>query len=291
MMRSIPALILDYGSSGVGKTTNALYSFPNALFIGTRGAFHSSVHLCGYTPTTVDAKTIADATAKVREVSKNGKHDAVVVDDFSFLAEQTIALYEKKYSGFKMWSAIRDDVLGFRNTAREANCHVLLNCWQKSPQTKPDGTFVRGGPMLSGKLPEQLPAMCDMVLQCSHDSMRKPWGGVYKCEQSTRWVMKDRFNICYSLSPAPMNTSEILRAAGYTISRHKDLPWQEKVVEEFSQRLDAAGHALYDTANTLFAQLIQAGIEHKAARWTLRDALDRVVIRRALQSTSTRFIA
>ena len=290
-MQMLPALVLSYGPSGSGKTTDNVYSFPNGLYIATRGALLPAFHVCGYVPDSVEAATIDDATRKLKEATKSGRYDAVIVDDFSFLAEQTMANYEKRYSGFKMWGALRDSTLAFRNAARHANCHVILNCWQKAPQTKPDGTFVRGGPLLSGKLPEQMPAMCDLVLQCGQDPMRKPWSGVYKCEHSTRYVMKDRFNICYTMSPAPMNMGEILRAAGFEISRHKSLPWQEDVVEQFSQQLDAAGHALYDTANTLFGQLVNAKIEPKAARWTLRDALDRVVIRRALLNNNSRFIA
>lgn len=288
--RTVPALVLTYGPSGSGKTTDSGFAFPNALFIASRGSLTSISSECGYEPKMVDAQTIDEATARLREASN--KVDAVVVDDYSFLAEQTFADYEKKYSGFKMWGALRDATLAFRNAARYAGCHVMLNCWEQAPKTRTDGSFLRGGPMLSGRLPEQMPAMCDLVLRCGHDSMRKPWTGTYKCEYSPRYVQKDRFGICYALSPAPMNLGEILRAAGYSISRRPDLPWQEEVVEQFSQELlSTSSSAFVKTANDLYGKLVSAGIDPIAARWTLRDAADRTVIRRALNNRNARFIA
>ena len=284
------ALVMIYGSSGSGKTTDCGYSFPNGLFIAARGALQSIRHTCGYEPATIEATTIDDATKTLTKVTQQGgKYDAIVIDDFSFLAEQTMAFWEKKTSGFTLFKKLRDSVLGFRNAARYANAHVVLNCWIQPPKTKNDGSYVRGGPMLSGKLPEQVPAMCDLVLQCSEDQGRQPWKGTYKCDYNSKYVMKDRFGLCYALSPAPMNLGEILRQAGYDISRLKSLPWQEEVVEKFSMELESSSD-VYGKANELYAQLLSKGIDYRAAQWTLRDALDRMTIRRALSTQHARFV-
>lgn len=284
------AMVMTYGGSGSGKTTDCGYSFPNGLFIAARGALQSVRHTCGYSPATVEATTIDDATATLLSVTKQGgKYDAIIIDDFSFLAEQTMSVFEKKTSGFTLFKKLRDSIINFRNAARYANAHVVLNCWAQAPKTRGDGSYVRGGPMLSGNLPEQMPAMCDLVLQCAEDHGRQPWKGTYKCEFSSQYVMKDRFGLCYTMSPAPMNLGEILRTAGYEISRLSTLPWQEEVVEKFSRELEAS-QDIFGTANTLYGQLLQKGVDPKAARWTLRDALDRMTIRRALSTQNARFV-
>ena len=155
---------------------------------------------------------------------------------------------------------------------------------------KQDGTRIRGGPMLSGKLPEQIPAMCDMVFRCGHEPMRKPWPGVYHCQFSTDYVMKDRFNVATRMTPAPMNLAEILRSAGYDMSRHSDLSWQEEIVEKVALSL-LAGEPVAETVNSSYKHLIGGGVTPAAARWTMRDALDRSVIRRALAATDDIFIS
>ena len=291
-MTKDPALVLTYGPSGSGKTTDLGYSFPNGVFIAARGALQPVRSLCGYEPHVMEAQIIDDATKFLEKLAKVKKHDfdAVVVDDFSFLAEQQFAVYDKRYSGFTLWGKLRDSALAFRNAARYANVHVILNCWEQAPKMKQDGTRVRGGPMLSGKLPEQIPAMCDMVFRCAHEPMRKPWPGVYRCHYSTDYVMKDRFNIASRLDPAPMNLAEILRAAGYEVSRHSDLGWQEEVVGEVCSRLIAGG-PVAETVNSAYKELLDGGVTPAASRWTMRDALDRSVIQRALSTMDSVFIS
>jgi hypothetical protein len=284
-----PALICVYGRSGSGKTTDCGYSFPNALFVAARGALTSITTTCGYDPAQVAAKDIADATKKIEQFNRQGsKYDAVVVDDFSWLAEQTVLKWGKKLSGYDVWRKVNEETLAFRESARHARSHIILNCWYKGPQTKHDGSYVRGGPDLPSKLPEQLPSMCDIVLQVGHDPMRKPWGGTYKCAFDSTHVMKDRFGTCYQLHPCPMNLGEILRASGYSISRLKELDWQEAVVEKYSTILADAPN-LFGKMNELYAQLLpKAGA--KAAAWTIRDAIDRMSIRKALTTTSTQYV-
>jgi hypothetical protein len=284
-----PALICVYGRSGSGKTTDCGYSFPNALFVAARGALTSITTTCGYEPAQVGAKDIADATKKIEHFNRQGaKYDAVVVDDFSWLAEQTVAKWKKKLSGYEVWSKVNEETLAFREAARHARSHIILNCWYKGPQTKPNGSYVRGGPDLPSKLPEQLPSMCDIVLQVGHDPMRKPWGGIYSCAFDSTHVMKDRFGTCYKLHPCPMNLGEILRASGYSVSRLKELDWQETVVEKYSAIL-ADDPNLFGKMNELYAQLLpKAGA--KAAAWTIRDAVDRMSIRKALTTTNAQYV-
>ena len=281
-----PAFICVYGPAGVGKSTDQGRAFPNGLFIAAPGALESIFGTWGYGVAHVPATDIEEATKIVK--ANAGKFDAIVVDDFSFLAEQTFARLEKKHTGFKLWGALRDVTLDFRDAARYASMHVALSCWMQPPTTKQDGTRVRGGPMLSGKLPEQLPAMCDVVLQCGQEPMRKPWPTVYRCQPSVDYVMKDRFNIAPVCDPAPMNLGEILRAAGYALSRHPSVPWQEEVVAKFATTFtDPAKDAA--VANEHFQKLLAAKIDPKMARLTVSDALDRAVIQRCLALRANTF--
>lgn len=292
-----PVLALSYGPSGVGKTTDTGLSFPNALFIAAPGALQSIRNVAGYAPLVENAATIADVTKLITTIGQykakgsDTKIDAVVVDDFSYLAEQTFAQLEKKFNGFRLWGELRDAVIDFRNAARFAKVHIVVNCWEQPPKDKAGGARVKGGPMLSGNLPEQVPAMFDMVLRCGLDPMRKPWPGIYQCAADANYVMKDRLNVATAAHPAPMNMAELIRAAGYDVSRHPDLGWQEDVVTKVAaQMLQDGATKDKETANSVYADLVKNGVNPLHARWTLRDALDRTVIQRALAVRNSIFL-
>ena len=281
-------VVLTYGPSGVGKTTDQGYSFPRALFAAAPGALNSIMSVCGYTPDRVAVDTIEDATALIKR--EQGKRDWIVIDDFSFMAEQTFSALEKKKSGFKLWGALRDIALQFRDTARNANISVVMNAWEQPPKTNMSGAKVRGGPMLSGRLPEQIPAMCDLVLRASHDLKRQPWPAVYRCHLDPSWVMKDRFNVASEVDPCPMNLAEILRAAGTPVARHPDLPDQEELVSTLSDHFAQLDGPPAELANEVYTSLLGSGMAVNVARWTLRDALDRAEIRKALLLSRSTFI-
>jgi hypothetical protein len=274
-----PFVVLTYGPSGIGKTTDMGYSFPTALFVAAPGALNSIESVCGYRPDRVEVETIEAAKNLVVEVGKSKRYETIVFDDFSFLAEQTFSALERKYTGFKLWGVLRDHTLDFRNQSRYAGVNVLLNAWEQGPKVKPDGTRVRGGPQLSGKLPEQIPAMCDLVLRAMHEPGRQPWPAVYRCNSDPSYVMKDRFNIATVADPAPMNIAELLRASGRHVPRHPALgDAQEQQVETIARELgDTPNDG--EKINMFFRALVESGVSPVAARWTLRDAIDRAVIR------------
>jgi 3-hydroxybutyryl-CoA dehydrogenase len=221
------------------------------LFLAAPGALKPLRSVCGYDPATAAVEDIEQATALVRKAAKDGRYDAIIVDDLSFLAEQTFAKTEKKASGFRLWGLLRDIVLDFRDACRlEAKCHVIVNCWEQVPTQKQDGTKVRGGPLLSGKLPEQLPAMCDKVYRAAHDPNRKPWPSIYRCFLDPNYVMKDRDGI---VDPAPMNLSEILRDGGYVVRRHPSLEWQEAIVEDLDAKRELFARARAAAPEALLA--------------------------------------
>lgn len=276
-----------YGPSGLGKTTDLIYSFPGALFVAPPGALKPAHHVVGYVPQSVEASTIMDATSIVAKLAKSNPEgfNAVVVDDFSLLAESTVAALERKHTGFKLWGAVRDAVLAFRDTSRHAGLHVVLTAHESAPRTM-NGTFIRGGPRLPGRLPEDLPTACDIVLRAAQDSSRRGWHACYRCTvDDTQWVSKDRHGV--TPDRAPMNLGEILRMAGYQLPRAPGLEWQEEMVEAISSLLVAGVMPMGTPSEekAIVAEAIELAREQTHnelhIRWMLRDALDRAALKRA----------
>lgn len=276
----VNAVVAVYGPAGLGKTVDALYSFPCGLFIAPPGAIKPAYNVVGHVPEVAEAATIMEATELVKKYSSSNRFDAIVVDDFSLLAESTVSALEKKFDGFKLWGAIRNVVLEFRNTARKAGLHVMLTAHESTPRTV-SGSFIRGGPRLPGRLPEDVPTVCDLVLRAAPDQTRKGWHACYRCTiDDPNWVTKDRHGV--TPDKAPMNVGEILRLAGYTLRRAPGLEWQDELVEQLSQTLlsneaKMATEILSATANAY----TEAGHEALHVRWAIRDAVDRVSLIRA----------
>jgi hypothetical protein len=270
-----------YGPSGLGKTTDLLYSFPCGLFVAPPGALKPALKVVGFMPESTEAGTIMEATEIVRKQAKNaGAFDAIIVDDFSLLAEQTVVALEKKHSGFKLWGAVRDVVLEFRDTARHAGMHVILTAHESSPKTT-NGTFIRGGPRLPGRLPEDVPTVCDIVLRAASDTTRRGWHACYRCTvDDPNWVSKDRHGV--TPDKAPMNLGEILRLAGYPLRRAPGMEWLDTFVEAVSNDL-LANPGQEKVILKQAAEACQSGgYGDLHIRWGLRDALDRVSLTRAL---------
>ena len=147
--------------------------------------------------------------------------------------------------------------------------------------------------MLSGRLPEQIPALCDLVLRAVHEPKRAPWPGAYRCRLDPDWTMKDRFNIAYRVDPCPMNLAELLRASGVHIARI----WDDQ--EEQVEALVAGDDPVFsgdlkadkERANEVYQALVSGGQPVTRARWTVRDALDRAVIRRDLREAEGSFFS
>jgi hypothetical protein len=269
------------------------YSFVRALHLAAPNALEPYVSVCGWDPEKAklrrEAKTIMDGIPLIK-VAKDLGLEAIVFDDFSFLAEQTFDHIERNARNannkFKLWGDLREVTLEFRDAARYAGVHVALNAWEQAPSWRGEGEkrkYVRGGPKLPSDLPDQVPAMCDMVFRGGYEPMRKPWPGVYVCRPDSEWNMKNRFNSTPEISP--MNLGEILRHSGYTISRHPGLPEQEAWVESIATAMLKAGPTGdREIGVQALVELRKKGLHEKHITWTLRDAIDRVALKRATAS-------
>jgi hypothetical protein len=283
-----PAMIAAYGPSGIGKTTDMIYSFPNALFIAAPGALKPGRFVIGFEPESREASTIMEATKIVEEEAKKKKYTAIVCDDFSLLADQTVQRLDGKFSGHKLWGEVRNAVIDFRAAARQGGMHIAVTA-HESPPKQNGGLFQRGGPRLPGRMPEDFPTACDLVVRAAFEPNRRGWHAVYRCTpDDTTWVTKDRHGV--TPDRAPMNTAEILRAAEYQIPRAPGLEWQEELVEVLANALLASPEAEAE----LVAQGIELAREHTSddlhVRWVIRDALDRASLRRAKQNVFAMYL-
>lgn len=277
-----PAFVCTYGPSGLGKTTDILYTMPRGFYFATPAALKPSIGTVGFNlhPTQVwEPPRIAAMTAMLPKLSK--EFDGVVCDDFSLLAERTLSVLEKSKSGFKLWGALRDEITDFRDAARSCGMHVIMNAHESAPQTK-NGRFIRGGPKLPSTLTEDFPVQCDIVLRAFPEPSRKgAWPVVYRCTPlDTQYISKDRNSATPDMSP--MNLGEILRSAGYNIRRAPGLEWMDDMVERIAQAAAQNPPEQHPAlAQAIIANIVQTGLTKNPLhiRWALRDGFDRWTLR------------
>jgi len=279
------------------NTTDLIYSFPRGLFFARPGALKPSFNVVGYTPANVPVTTIEAAIAQVQAEAKARRFDTLVVDDFSLMVQDSFNAIEaanpNTKNGFALWGELNRKICALRDTARSCGMHVIFSCHESAPTTK-DGRFIRGGPKLPGKMPEDFPGVVDTVLRTALDKGRPGWHGVYKCSiDDPNYVTKDRHGVVPET--APMNLGEILRLAGYEILRAPGLEWQEEVVAAIAEELlelkvDAgytkkAGEVAKKATEVM--KTVTDDLLH--IRWALRDGFDRSALIRARQSILSTF--
>ena len=288
----LPAVVLAYGRPKIGKTTDAIYSFPTALYLAIPGALKAAASVVGVERSKMavaQPRTLPEATVLIQEAAQLNRFPAVVVDDFSLLAQSTLSQFEQGVgrNGYAAWGKLRDAVIAFRDTARAAGMHVILNAHERGADTV-SGRYLPGGPKLPSKsLTEEVPAIADTVLRASVDAMRKPWPGVYLCDPTdAAFLSGDRHNV--APKKGPMNMGEILRAAGYTLPRLPGLEWQDEIVHAGTEAI-LAGELEKEVLTKLVSHCDGQGHNRLHQRWCLRDILDRVTLRRHQANTLAGF--
>lgn len=284
-----PVVGVIYGPSGLGKTTDAVYAMPNAFFFGdpasvakvARGVVGYDLH----PKQVLKPKRLSDATALVPKLGKN--FDGIVIDDLTLLTEDTKNIIDTEYKGsnkYAPWTILMKELMDLLAACKAYGKHVLLNAHEKGPRVA-NGITIRGGPKLPSDLPETLPARCDVVLRAMFEPTRPPpWQAVYKCSiMDPSFVTKDRHNV--TPDNAPMNLGEILRAAGYPLRRASGLEWMDEVVYHASEALFGGTSAVEVNrwiAGHTKAHYVagQEDLWQKHTIWALRDANDRVILRR-----------
>lgn len=299
-MRHDPIFGLVYGQSGLGKTTDMLYSFPTALFIGPANGFLPGQTVCGYQPRSVDVSLISEITQVLTATGRGSTAGSaaaqarthLVVDDLSAISENTVRHWQKRgLSRWPLWGKVREEFIDFALAARRYRVDVYLSAWEDEPKTDYETQkYTRGGPRLHGSISDTLPYLCDFVYRAVRQPGLKPWPVNYLSAASRDYPMKDRFNVVARLGQAPMNLAEILRLRGVSVPRHAGLPWQEGVVEAIAGAMEPMSQAhLYAFANECYAGLRER-FGPEAARWTVRDALDRVRLRAGIRDADEVFV-
>lgn len=281
-----PAIGCVYSPSGYGKSVDCLYSFPTALFLSAApGGLVAAPALMGITPREEVVPSIQAAAKLITQQ----KPAAVVLDDFSILAERThLALDPSGRGGWETWGKLSRAVLKLREVALSCGTTLILNAHEAPPKQGESGNFMPGGPkMPSRALSTTLPHVATLVLRGAKDSFAQPplWGGVYSCDPSdTRWIGKDRY--CVVGKAAPMNLREILyRAAeiGHDVAvppRIAGLEWLDEAAEGVAQGL-ANGNFPNPTEAARAVTGHYVGMDPRHLRWAWRDGCARHSIRRS----------
>jgi hypothetical protein len=282
---ALPFIVIS-GPPGAGKTVDVMRAVGiDAVVAAAPGALKPLMPLLGITPRAeYSAATIEDAIKGLQEIRTiSGKKNAprwYVADEFSYMAERTAMILERKHSGFKFWGKLRDVCTRFRDAARDAGVGVIVNCWDQPPQTKASGKFVRGGPRLPGDMPEQFPGIADYVFLAAHDMAYTPWPWCYRTRGDTQWALKDRTD--QTPDPSPMNLGAILRESGYKLHYPEQMRKLEPVIADLAATYAQADmSAALAHAQGFYPQLLKAGVDPRYAKWALTDARDRGTLRRA----------
>lgn len=288
-----PLTILIYGPSGKGKTTDAARAFPEALFIAQPGAVLPALTFLGYTPTVIPARTIEEVAAIHRENCL--RFPAIVVDDFTLITEFTLNQLEQRFAGWELYGVLGNQILALRNQVHlSGGAHIIFNCHEQGPKVDTKtGEFLQGGPKSPGKMVRSFPAAVDCIwraISCqwglSHPALyRMTWENWYTVNSDPKYVGKCRLSQVTSFTP--MNTGEILRAAGWAVPRLKTMPWQETTVELIAQSLEAV-FAVNPGDPAAFQTVVYAAVDDMTRRfkasqeqisWTVQDGIDRALIR------------
>ena len=266
-----------YGPAKTGKSVCTGAAGACGLFIAQSGGLLPLRSFLGLMDINEHTVPSVEKAAKII-IKEAGKHQTIVVDDFSILVEQTIAQLEQTHSFGDMWRALRHQVLGIRDAARmatEKGTHVIFNCHEAPPKTS-SGKFVRGGPALPGQLPEQFSAFSDIVARVVYDETARPWSFVLRTVSDAQYIGGDRLAI---FPPnAPMNLAEALRTGGYAVPRPAEVRWHAEFVDKLSDAVRERGIDNWRDTLQKSLPLVEGKYPNPHIRWALQDALHRAVL-------------
>ena len=284
---SAPPMIMIFGPPGVGKTTDILKAVGvRAIIAAAEGALKPVDRELGFKGfIEVQARTIRNATEQLRAarkviagMPKDKRPLWYVTDEFTYMSDRSMAEHERKLTGYKVWGALREDALEFRDEARECGLGVIVNAWDMSFQSKENGKKIRGGPRLAGDMPDYFPGITDANFRAQFNESIRPWGAEYVTVGSNTDGMKTRIE---APNPAPMNLGVILREAGELFSPYP-IPWLEDAVPKITEfLLTLPPEALMQGCEEAYSYLMQQDKDPRHVRWAISDARDTVRLRRA----------
>ena len=288
-----------YGRPKSGKTVAMASAFPDGKVITPAGGALSGSHL-GITLDTMEVTSsvgVQQIADFIQAQSEN--YPAIIIDDFSLIADAEVARCQKAHSGFAAFDEFNRRITDFRDVCRAAKCHVFIIMHEQAPREvkKPGSTrFIHGGPLIAGwQMGEKLPAMVDLVVRVVHDDEAPgQWPFVLEAGPDADYITGDRLGV---MPPRgfPMNIREVMLAAGYDIPRPEALAWMEPKVEAASKALVkemSKGDPEVRPILAKVAKSLSSKVEdHRHIRWVLNDALHRAQLRLHKRNLLTDFIS
>ena len=277
-----PSISCIFAPSGYGKTIDALYTAPTGLFLTPApGGLVAARSLMGIEVREERCNSIEHACTVLKTA---GKVDALILDDFSILAERShLALDSSGAKGWAVWKKLSQSVLRLRELAMDSGTTLILTAHESQPSTY-EGVSTPGGPKMPSKsLTTTLPHVATLVLRGVKDTFRQAprWVGAYNVDPTdTRWITKDRF--CVLGKQGPMNLREILvraREVGHKVDiprRAPGLEWLDEGAEAVAGFL-AQGGSVSEAAQNLTAGA--KGADPRHLRWAWRDGVARHELR------------
>ena len=287
-----------YGRPKSGKTVAMASAFPDGKVITPAGGALSGSHL----GVTLDTMEVASGVG-VQQIAdfiqaESTNYPAIIIDDFSLIADAEVARCQKAHSGFAAFDEFNRRITAFRDVCREAQCHVFIIMHEQAPREvkKPGSTrFIHGGPLIAGwQMGEKLPAMVDLVVRVVHDDEAPgQWPFVLEAGPDADYITGDRLGVMPDRFP--MNIREVMLAAGYDIPRPEALAWMEPKVEAASKALVkemSKGDPEVRPILAKVAKSLSSKVEdHRHIRWVLNDALHRAQLRLHKRNLLTDFIS
>lgn len=295
--RPDPTVAMLMGIPKTGKTGDAIYAYPQALFLAVPGALKIAKEVIGIDIPAQRIRNPASVRAAVDAIGTPPTGaTAVVIDDLSLLVEATVRTYELGgVTRWTLWRTIRNDLMDLRMAARRQGLPVLFTLHDKEPRydeaKTADNVMTRvmldaGGPNLPGQMAKGMPAVCDMILHArKSESLVSLWPVVYENLPLNAKVEGVGLRELPPISPLPQNVGEILRLAGHLVPEpfagHEETV--EKLARVFISKPDEIKNLAAAAVIKLDAKFAAQGARAWVRRtWVLRDALARAQLRLAL---------
>lgn len=314
---NVPPFALVGSPPKVGKTTDSLYTLPNAMYLFSDGGLKPAVGVVGWAPLDTDsrARTLTEGIKAITERIKAGdpkkglqfKNEAgqtmwgVVIDDFSLKAKAEVAFQEAnpsktadgKVNKFAIWNNVNAQTNRVITICRELGMPAYLSAHLREPGIDEDTKWkIPGGPDVASKgLSTAISAWVDYIVYVVDDPTRIRWPhGLSANSLGGNWLAGDRHNIVTTGAfgqpmSTPLNTAEVFRAAGYTLPRPVGMEWCESMVvfgaDQILVHRKPDSVVFQDVINAVKARV--PNLQPWQAIWMLRDIADRVEIRQKSQ--------
>lgn len=285
-----PAFVIKYGDMGTGKSVDDILSWAGVgLFLTQPGGLRAYRTVAAYPAlhqSVVEVSTMEQVRDQIAPAAEAG-WSALIVDDASLLMHNTMTQAEATFRVVSknggegvdraMWNYLRTVLADCAYKARWSGIHIVWNGHEQPGFTDPktNERFKAGPDFAWKKLVKLAPHTADLLMRTiTPDDRFKEWDTRADCcEADPNSYQKDRFDRAIPRS-GPLNTAEILRAAGYVIPRPAELAWMDEVAQSVADWM-AQGASEEQARAPWKSHLLAQGVALEHIRWALRDGVHR----------------